>query len=226
MRCASALTSISSNSTARRGSASVIKRAMSVRSPRIAATELSRSDDGPSDSIRAVICRSCRSRPSISMTDSAGTSRIAGCGAGSLSSTRCLAAISAGTSRIAGCGAGLGCRARAAWLRSPQSLPGSPVAAPDRRRARVAAPRSRRLRRRSTRCPHSPRGDCGLAAGAAGRSIGRRGCAGAPVSRPLASLCPSPSEAARRCGASWRAAASLRASRSSCWESLSRREWT
>ena len=110
----------------------------------------------------------------MSMTNSAGTSRIAGCGAGSLS-----ARVAWRRSRRALRGPPAAVRARrparAAWRRSRRSRPGSPAAASDRRRGRVAAPRSRRPRRRSTRCPLSPRGDCALEPEPAGRSIGRRG---------------------------------------------------
>ena len=63
---ASALTSISIDSSARRGNASVNERPISARSVRSPAIAVSSSLDGRSASIRAVIWRSCSSRPLIS----------------------------------------------------------------------------------------------------------------------------------------------------------------
>ena len=70
----------------------MIERAMSVESPRIAATSFRGCDDGPSDSIRAVISP-IRSRPSMSMTNRA-LRGMAGCGTARCPA-RCLMTISA-----------------------------------------------------------------------------------------------------------------------------------
>ena len=171
------------------------------------ATEISRSPDGRSDSIRSVMWRKLpvevaeidepfgghvqdrrlRRGSAVRHAVPGGESRRAfpgaGCGTGSPSSPRCRSAISAVASRVAGCGAGSpsSARCRAAISATASSI--------DTLSAFAAA----RLR---------------AGAGAAGRSIGRRGCAGAPVSRPLRSASAGGGE---RRGATQRRRASLRA---------------
>ena len=109
------------------------------------------------------------------MTDSAGTSRIAGCGAGSLSSTRCLAAISAGTSRTAGCGVGSpsSTRCLAAISAGTSRVAGCGAGSPSSARCRAAI--SATASSIDTLSAFVA-GRLRTGAGADGRSIGRRGC--------------------------------------------------
>ncbi len=72
MRSASALTSISSDSTARRGSASVNWRPMSAKSERTASIAFSRLLEGRRDSIWAVMSRSWACNPLKSMLGGGG----------------------------------------------------------------------------------------------------------------------------------------------------------